>query len=161
MADMLILTDGAAMAGGQRYADIADPSGVWTFVEHPPQGPAPAGAVPYRALGSLGDVSRPAPVLYTVELDIAEADLPEIFRWYEEEHLPMLTSCPGCIGGTRYQRLDGGAPNLLAAYRFERPEVNQTPEWIAARSTPWTERVRPMFRASRRFVRRLLPPAPG
>jgi hypothetical protein len=35
--------------------------------------------------------------------------------------------------------------------------VNQTPEWIAARSTPWTERVRPLFRQSRRYIRRHLP----
>ncbi len=155
MADLLILTNGAA--GGARYADLEDPKNIWTFVEKP-QGPAPAGAVPYRFLASLGDVGRPSPYLYTVELDIAEEDLPEIFKWYEEEHLPMLTSCPGCIGGTRYQRLDGGAPNLLAAYRFEHPRVNETPEWIAARSTPWTERLRTRFRASRRFVRQLLPP---
>jgi hypothetical protein len=155
MADLLILTDGAAMPGGHRYQDIEDAKGVWTFVETP-QGDAPAGAVPYKFLASLGDVARPAPFLYTVELEIAAEDLPEIFKWYEEEHLPMLTSCPGCIGGTRYQRLDDGVPNLLAAYGFERPEVNQTPEWIAARSTPWTERLRTKFRSSRRFVRRLV-----
>ena len=154
MADLLILTDGAA--GGARYADIENPADVWTFVEKP-VGAAPANAVPYRFLASLGDVGKPAPFLYTVELDIAEADLPAIFEWYEKEHLPMLTSCPGCIGGTRYQRLDGGSPNLLAAYRFVDPGVNATPEWIAARSTAWTERVRPMFRSSRRFTRRLLP----
>ena len=52
--------------------------------------------------------SRPAPFLYTVELDIAEADLPAIYEWYEKEHLPLLTSVPGCIGGTRYKRLDDG-----------------------------------------------------
>ena len=46
--------------------------------------------------------------------------------------------------------------NLLAAYRFTSPEVNQTPEWIAARSTPWTERLRSRFRSSRRFVRKLI-----
>ncbi len=155
MADLLILTDGAAMAGGHRYEDIEKPGGVWTFVEKP-SGPAPAGAVPYKFLASLGDVSKPAPFVYTVELEIAAADLPEIFKWYEEEHLPMLTSCPGCIGGTRYQRLDNGVPNLLAAYRFTSPEVNQTPEWIAARSTPWTERLRGSFRSSRRFVRKLV-----
>lgn len=154
MADMLILTDGAA--GGARYADIENPADVWTFVEKP-GGAAPSGAVPYRFLASLGDVGRPAPFLYTVELEIAEADLPAIFDWYEKEHLPMLTSCPGCIGGTRYQRLDGGVPNLLAAYRFESPQANATPEWIAARSTAWTDRVRPLFRSSRRFTRRLLP----
>ena len=154
MPDLVILTDGGA--GGARYADIENPADVWTFVEQP-SGTTPSGAVPYRFIASLGDVSRPAPFLYTVELDIAEADLPAVFDWYEKEHLPMLTSCPGCIGGTRYQRLDGGAPNLLAAYRFEMPEANATPEWIAARSTPWTERVRPLFRTFRRFTRRLLP----
>lgn len=153
MADLLILP--GRHAGGALYQNIEDPTDVWTWIEAP-QGPAPAGAIPYRFLASLGDVSRPAPFLYTVELDIAESDLPAVFEWYEKEHLPMLTACPGCIGGTRYQRLDGGSPNLLAAYRFERPDVNRTPEWIAARSTPWTERMRALFRAQRRYVRRLI-----
>jgi hypothetical protein len=34
--------------------------------------------------------------------------------------------------------------------------VNQTPEWITARSTPWTDRVRPFFRMSRRYMRQLV-----
>ena len=151
MADLLIQQGQGA---GLRYQDIENESDVWHWLESPPA--ETTGGIPYGFIASLGDVSRPAPFLYTVELDIAEADLPAIFDWYEREHLPMLTSCPGCIGGTRYRRLDGGAPNLLAAYRFERPEANQTPEWIAARSTAWTERVRPMFRSSRRFTRRLM-----
>ncbi len=157
MADLLILTTGAASAGGHRYADIANPADVWTFVARPSGDAVPAGAVPYRFIAALGDVATPAPYLYTVELDIAEADLPAVFEWYEKEHLPLLTACPGCTGGTRYQRLDGGAPNLLAAYGFERPEVNQTPAWVAARSTPWCERIRPLFRSTRRFTRQLLP----
>ncbi|WP_149536961.1 DUF4286 family protein [Siccirubricoccus phaeus] len=151
MADLLIQQGHGA---GTRYQDTENPADIWHWLENPPADAK--GGIPYAFIASLGDVSKAAPFLYTVELDIAEADLPEIFRWYEEEHLPMLTSCPGCIGGTRYRRLDGGAPNLLAAYRFERAEVNQTPEWIAARSTPWTEKVRPLFRSSRRYVRRLL-----
>ncbi len=150
MADLLIQQ---GQGPGLRYQDLENEADVWHWLEAPPEA---KGGIPYALIASLGDVSRPAPFLYTVELDIAEANLPAIFEWYEQEHLPMLTSCPGCIGGTRYRRLDGGAPNLLAAYRFERPEANQTPEWIAARSTPWTERVRPMFRSSRRFTRRLL-----
>jgi hypothetical protein len=151
MADLLIQQGRGA---GLRYRDLENEADTWHWLEAP-SAEAREG-IPYAFIASLGDVSRPAPILYTVELDIAEADLPEIFRWYEEEHLPMLTSCPGCIGGTRYRRLDGGAPNLLAAYRFERPEVNQTPEWEKARSTEWTERVRPFFRQSRRYMRRLL-----
>jgi hypothetical protein len=157
MADMLILTNGAAAANGTRYANVANAADVWTFVEPAPPGTPPEGAVPYRFLAALGDVKTPSPVLYTVELDIAEQDLPAVFAWYEGEHLKLLTECPGCLGGARYQRLDGGAPNLLAAYRFAREGVNETPAWIAARSTPWCERVRPLFRSSRRFVRRLGP----
>jgi len=151
MADLLIQP---GRGEGVRYQDTENPADIWHWLENPPA--SAKDGIPYAFIASLGDVSRPAPILYTVELDIAEADLPEIFRWYEEEHLPMLTSCPGCIGGTRYRRLDGGAPNLLAAYRFVNAQVNQTPEWIAARSTPWTEKVRPLFRQSRRYVRRLL-----
>lgn len=151
MADLLIQP---GEGPGFRYRNIEDAADVWHWLENPPA--SATGGIPYAFIASLGDVSRPAPFLYTVELDIAEADLPAIFEWYEQEHLPMLTSCPGCIGGTRYRRLDGGTPNLLAAYRFERPEVNETPEWIAARSTAWTERVRPMFRHSRRYMRQLV-----
>jgi hypothetical protein len=151
MADLLIQPGRGA---GTRYQDLENPADVWHWLENPPA--AATDGIPYAFIASLGDVSRPAPFLYTVELDIAAADLPAIYEWYEKEHLPLLTSVPGCIGGTRYRRLDGGAPNLLAAYRFERPEVNQSAEWIAARSTPWCDRVRPLFRSTRRFVRRLV-----
>lgn len=151
MADLLIQP---GPGPGLCYQDIENPADLWYWLEDPPEGAA--GGVPYARIASLGDVSRPAPFLYTVELDIAEGDLPAIHEWYEKEHLPLLTAVPGCIGGTRYRRLDGGRPNLLAAYRFERPEVNQSAEWIAARSTPWCERVRPLFRGTRRHVRRLL-----
>ena len=152
MADLLILP---GRGKGLLYQDIEQPEDVWTWLEPPPS-PLPAGGIPYRALASLGDVTTLAPFLYTVELEVAEADLPAVFEWYEKEHLPMLTACPGCRGGTRYQRLDGGAPNLLAAYRFERPEANRTPEWEAARSTEWTLRIREHFRSSRRYMRKLL-----
>ena len=150
MADMLVVPGRAA---GLRYVNIEDQADVWTFVEPVPS-PAPIGT-PYRRLGALGDTTTPGPYLYTVELDIAPENLAAVFEWYEHEHLPMLTSCPGCLGGVRYQRLDDGAPNLLAAYRFVSPEVNQTPEWDRARSTEWTLRMRPFFRGSRRFVRKL------
>ena len=150
MADLIIA---AGRGAGPHYVNVDDPGDVWTWLEPPPN-PAPDG-IPYRFIASLGEVRTLSPFLYTVELDIAPEHLPAVFEWYELEHLPMLTSCPGCLGGTRFQRLDGSAPNLLAAYRFERAEVNQTPEWDKARSTEWTLRVRPFFRQSRRFMRRL------
>jgi hypothetical protein len=150
MADLIIASGRGA---GPHYVDIENPADVWTWLE-PPSAAMLAG-IPYKRLGALGNTRVLSPYLYTVELDVAEENLPAIFEWYEREHLPMLTACPGCIGGTRFQRLDDGSPNLLAAYRFERPEVNQTPEWEKARSTEWTLRVRPFFRASRRYMRRL------
>jgi hypothetical protein len=151
MADLLIQP---GHGDGVRYQDLENPADVWHWLEKPPAGAT--GGTPYAFIASLGDVSRPAPFLYTVELDIAEADLPAVYEWYEKEHLPLLTSVPGCIGGTRYKRLDDGRPNLLAAYRFERPEVNQSAEWIAGRSTPWCDRIRPLFRGTRRYVRKLI-----
>ncbi len=152
MADLLILPGRGA---GPLYANTEDPADVVTWLQPPPD-PAPEGGIPYRHLASLGDAGTPSSFLYTVELDVAETDLLAVFDWYEKEHLPLLVACPGCLGGSRFQRLDGQSPNLLAAYRFERPEVNRTPDWEAARNTEWTLRVRPLFRASRRTMRRLL-----
>lgn len=152
MVDLLILP---GRGSGPLYASTDDPADIWAWLEPPPD-PVPKGGIPYRHLASLGDARALSPFLYTVELDVAEADLPAVFDWYEKEHLSLLTACPGCLGGSRFQRLDGGSPNLLAAYRFERRDVNQTPEWEAARNTEWTLRIRPLFRNSRRYMRKLL-----
>ena len=90
MADLLIQP---GRGPGVQYRNIEDPGDTWHWLENPPADATDG--IPYAFTASLGDVSRPAPFLYTVELDIAEADLPAIFAWYEQEHLPMLTSCPG------------------------------------------------------------------
>ena len=150
MVDMVLMSGRGA---GPRYVNIEDANDVWTLLSPAPS-PAPAG-IPYERLGALGDLTTPAPILYSVELDIAEENLPAIYEWYEKEHLPMLTSVPGCLGGIRWRRLDGGAPNLMATYRFARLGVNERPEWIAGRSTEWTARMRGFFRTQRRYIRRL------
>ena len=149
-ADMLLLP---GEGQGPRYRDITDPNGLVTWLE-PAPAQAPPGAIRYACLGVIGDIA-PAPYIYTVELEIAEADLPAIFEWYEGEHLPMLCAVPSTRGGARYQRLDNGPFNLLAGYRFDHSGVPETDAWIAARSTAWTDRVRPLFRSSRRFIRKL------
>ena len=89
MADLLIQP---GRGEGARYQDLENPSDIWHWLENPPAGATDG--IPYAFVASLGDVSRPAPFLYTVELDIAEADLPAIYEWYEKEHLPLLTACP-------------------------------------------------------------------
>lgn len=150
MADLLIAR-GAAPA----YASISDPQDVIGWLEPPPAA-APDGARPYRRLAALNNWRTPSPILYTVELDVAEADVPALTEWYEGEHLAMLAAVPGTLGASRYEALEETGFRFLAAYRFATPDIPETPAWIAARSTPWTLRMRASFRASRRFIRRLL-----
>ena len=67
MADLLIQSGRGA---GTRYQDLENPTDIWHWLENPP---ADAGdGIPYAFIASLGDVSRPAPFLYTVELDIVQ-----------------------------------------------------------------------------------------
>jgi hypothetical protein len=153
MADLLIQK---GQGKGPAYASITDANDVITWLEPPPAA-APAGALPYRRLGALKDWRTPSPFLYTVEIDVAEADIPALAEWYEGEHLAMLAAVPGTLGASRYENIQGSDIRFLAAYRFATPGIPETPAWIEARSTPWTERMRPLFRTSRRFIRRLLP----
>lgn len=151
MADLLI-----GRGGGASYASVTAPDDVIGWLEPPPVA-VPDGALPYRRLAALGEWRTPSPVLYTVELDVAEADIPALTEWYEGEHFAMLAAVPGTLGASRYEALGENDFRFLAAYRFATPEVPETPAWIAARSTPWTLRMRASFRRSRRFIRRLVP----
>lgn len=154
MADLLI-----GRGGGAAYASITAPDDVIGWLEPPPV-VVPDGALPYRRLAALNDWRTPSPILYTVELDVAEADIPALTEWYEGEHFAMLAAVPGTLGASRYEALGetGGEAGFrfLAAYRFATPDIPETPAWIAARNTPWTLRMRASFRHSRRCIRRLL-----
>lgn len=137
MADLLI-RKGAGP--GPIYVSVTDPAEVIGWLE-PPPAVAPAGALPYRRLAALNDWRRPAPYLYTVELDVAEADVPALTEWYEGEHLAMLAGVPGTLGASRYEAVGDAEFRFLAAYRFATPDVPDSAAWIAARSTPWTLRM--------------------
>jgi hypothetical protein len=153
MADLLIVRGPGT---GAAYAAVTDAADVIGWLEPPPAA-APAGALPYRRLGALNDWQTAAPFLYTVELDVAEADVPALAEWYEGEHLAMLAAVPGTLGASRYEAMGEAEFRFLAAYRFTTPDIPETPAWIAARSTPWTLRIRASFRRTRRFMRRLVP----
>ncbi len=152
MADLLILPGGNQ---APCYRDITDDGEQYSWQEPAPAS-VPAGALPYRRLGALNAWNTPSPFIYTVELDVAEADVPELTRWYEQEHLGMLAAVPGCLGASRYEAIGANPFRFLACYRFEDPGIPETPAWIAARSTPWTLAMRDRFRNARRFKRRLL-----
>jgi hypothetical protein len=63
---------------------------------------------------------RPAVLVVTVE--VAEEDVDELNRWYEEEHRPEKLSLPGYTGLRRFRASDG-APKFLAIYELEYPDA--------------------------------------
>ncbi|MCA8927784.1 MAG: hypothetical protein KDC18_06915 [Alphaproteobacteria bacterium] len=72
----------------------------------------------------------------------------EFNKWYEEEHLPLLSAVPGTIAARRYVAPAGATTThkYLAIYHLEAPEVTKTEAWAKAVETPWTLKVRPHFR---------------
>ncbi|WP_159912173.1 hypothetical protein [Pantoea sp. 18069] len=81
---------------------------------------------------------------YTVEMDPADGWMPEIFRWYDEEHMPGLAAVDGNILSRRYLNHDGG-PLSLACYDLVTPEVLGCPAWLKVRGSAWSDITRPHF----------------
>jgi hypothetical protein len=92
---------------------------------------------------------------YVVRTDVAAGGDAELQRWYDEEHLAMLASVPGTQYASRFICLDA-APRYYACYNLRAPAVLQSAEWLTARQTPWSERVRPTFTNTRRVIFRKL-----
>ncbi len=92
---------------------------------------------------------------YVVETDAADGWQAEMFLWYETEHLPGLAAVPGCVRARRFLNLDRG-PYSLASYDLVTPTVIASSQWLSVRGTPWSERVRPQFRNTRRTMFRSL-----
>ncbi len=95
-----------------------------------------------------------APYHYVVETDVEPAHEADFNAWYDREHMPGLARVPGTVRARRYRNITG-APRYHACYDLVEPEVLGSPPWLAVRATPWSDRVRPMFRNTKRtmFVR--------
>jgi hypothetical protein len=102
--------------------------------------------------------ASPAPFHYVVETDAAAGSWDELMRWYDDEHLPGLAAVPGCVRAQRFVNHDHG-PRSYACYDLTAIETLRTPQWLAVRHTPWSDRVRPQFRNTIRSIFRSLPPA--
>ena len=88
---------------------------------------------------------------YVVETDAADGWLDELERWYNTEHMPGLAAVPGCIRARRFINHDHG-PHSYACYDLARVGVTESLPWLAVRATPWSDRVRPQFRNTRRTM---------
>ncbi len=88
---------------------------------------------------------------YVVETDVtphAEGDLND---WYNVEHLPGLAAVPGTVRARRLLNLDG-APRYHSCYELVSAETLRSAPWLAVRHTPWSDRVRPSFRNTKRTM---------
>ena len=83
-------------------------------------------------------------VHYVVETDTDEGWEKEIFKWYDQEHMPGLATVPGCILARRLLNLDH-APRSYACYDLVSPNTLGSPPWLAVRGTAWSDICRPHF----------------
>lgn len=88
---------------------------------------------------------------YVVETDVLPEFEDDLNAWYAQEHLPGLAAVPGTVRAARY--IDAaGSPRYYACYDLAAAETLGSPEWLAVRATPWSSRVRPAFRNTRRTM---------
>jgi len=77
----------------------------------------------------------------------------EYNSWYNDEHIPALSTVPGCLTARRF-KMAGGTHRYLALYHLTAPEVQASEAWKKAAGTPWTAKMRPHFRDPLRLVLR-------
>jgi hypothetical protein len=91
-----------------------------------------------------------------VEADVLPEYEHEFNASYELEHLPGLSRVPGTVQAMRW-RAARASPRYHACYDLSSPETLGSPPWLAARDTPWSDRVHATFRNTRRTLYRRLP----
>jgi hypothetical protein len=70
-----------------------------------------------------------------------------------DEHLPGLAAVPGTVSAARFRRdAAPGRPRDLAGHGLTGPDMRGSPAWLAVRHPPWSARVWPSFRNTRRLM---------
>ena len=99
-------------------------------------------------------------LLVMMEIDPAHED--DFNRWYDEEHLPERTSCPGFLSGRRFVSVEGN-PKYLAIYELDDVDVLDSEAYKAmVPPTEWQARLQPHISTLVRNVYRdITPDVPG
>lgn len=105
-------------------------------------------------------------ILVIVSISIPPEHESEFHRWYDEEHVPLLRKVPGWLRTRRFILEDSGAagalkgtegfkppPKFLAMHEYADDQGLSGPEWKAAVSTPWRDKI---FENVQGFERRIL-----
>ncbi|KJX96223.1 alpha/beta-hydrolase like protein [Zymoseptoria brevis] len=97
-----------------------------------------------------GEYKGPAPATVSVSMRVKEGeDLEEVDRWYEEEHIDLVSKVPGWLRTRRFRLVVGGLNGMpaagevecLAVHDFSHLDALGGPEMKAAMSTAWREKV--------------------
>ncbi len=72
--------------------------------------------------------------------DAPRAHEAEFNRWYDEEHLPLLSQVPGVLRARRFFD-PAGKPRYIALYDLADETVPKHPDWQAALKTDWAKRI--------------------
>ncbi len=117
----------------------------------------------FKLMCDVGDAPAPdAPWMYIVHTDIPDHIVDEYNAWYDKEHLPRCVGIPGVLRARRYLSVactSGNiGPKYLTAYELTGPDVWESPAALAARKTPWTEKMRSLFSNTRRALYKLVAP---
>ena len=123
--------------------------------------PAPVTVSPDFKGYSVGD----SMVFVAVSLEVSPEHEEDLNKWYDEEHIPMLSKAPGWLRTRRFVLTDSGAtgklvgtdgfktpPKYLALHEYASAATFDRPEWKAAVATEWRERV---FKNVIKFERRV------
>lgn len=110
-------------------------------------------ALAYEVMQRLAGASagRPAYWHYVVETDVLPSAEQDFNDWYASEHLPGLANVPGTVLAMRLRNLSV-TPRYHALYLLESRETFGSEPWLAVRATPWSDRVRPNFRNTKRAM---------
>jgi hypothetical protein len=86
-----------------------------------------------------------APGLDASALFLACGDVPaehetEFNKWYETEHIPLLSAVPGMLRARRFRAMEG-KPRYIALYELADADVAGSAPWNAALATTWAKRI--------------------
>jgi hypothetical protein len=100
----------------------------------------------YELMLTLGTIPEKAsPYVLLVRMAIPPEHEAEFNDWYNTDHVPALTSVPGVYGARRY-RATAGSPMYLAMYELAHADVRTSAAWRKAADSPWTLRMRRLYR---------------
>jgi hypothetical protein len=95
----------------------------------------------YSPISDSGSTGAAPPVLMAVSMSVPPSGVADMEAWYVEEHIPMLLAVPGWRRSRRYRLASGDGPRYLSLHEIDSQAAFDSPEYKAATSTPWRDRI--------------------